>query len=194
MLDAVREAWVRRIAAEVEVGLARVSHRPLADAVVEVEQARLVGDLVARLGRDKAARRGRRDRRLLVARTLADEAARTDRAILHLRRALALRRTRGALGRGSLFRSSIGRGGAGRGAGRSAGAGFGAGAAAAGARCSFSSPGLTGDGRASRPRRWALPMTALRLTPPSSSAIWLAVAPCVHIAFRRSIRSSVQDI
>src|SRR5688572_19580462 len=59
---------------------------------------------------------------------------------------------------------------------------------------SFSSPGLTGEGRASRPRRCALPMTALRLTPPSSSAIWLAVAPSAHIFFSRSIRSSVQDI
>src|SRR5690242_9880815 len=59
---------------------------------------------------------------------------------------------------------------------------------------SFSSPGLTGEGRDSRPRRCALPITALRLTPPSSSAIWLAVAPSDHIFFRRSIRSSVQDI
>src|SRR5204862_4683133 len=59
---------------------------------------------------------------------------------------------------------------------------------------SFSSPALTGDGRASRPKRCALPITALRLTPPSSSAIWLAVAPFVHIALRRSMRSSVQDI
>src|SRR5437868_2512499 len=68
------------------------------------------------------------------------------------------------------------------------------GAAAALAFFSFSSPGLTGDGRDSRPRRWALPITALRLTPPSSSAIWLAVEPSVHIVLRRSIRSSVQLI
>ena len=39
-----------------------------------------------------------------------------------------------------------------------------------------------------------MPITALRLTPPSSSAIWLAVAPSCHIFFRRSMRSSVQDI
>ena len=57
-----------------------------------------------------------------------------------------------------------------------------------------SSPGLTGDGRASRPSRWAFPITALRLTPPNFSAISLAVAPSCHIVFSRSMRSSVQDI
>ena len=74
--------------------------------------------------------------------------------------------------------------------------GLGGAAAGAGAAffASFSSPGFTGEGRCSRPRRWALPITALRLTPPSSSAIWLAVAPSCHIFFRRSMRSSVQDI
>src|SRR5437763_824773 len=36
-----------------------------------------------------------------------------------------------------------------------------------------SSFGLTGEGRDWRPRRWALPITALRETPPKSSAIWL---------------------
>lgn len=41
---------------------------------------------------------------------------------------------------------------------------------------------LTGDGRDCRPRRCALPITALRLTPPSSSAIWLAVMPFSHMA------------
>src|SRR5688500_1227209 len=90
--------------------------------------------------------------------------------------------------------SAVSRGGAaGAGFGGVAGlAGFGAGAALA--FFSFSSPGFTGEGRDSSPRRWALPITALRLTPPSSSAIWLAVAPLVHIALRRSIRSSVQLI
>src|SRR4029079_502274 len=70
----------------------------------------------------------------------------------------------------------------------------GAATGAAGFFASFSSPGFTGEGRCSRPRRWALPITALRLPPPSSSAIWLAVAPSCHIFFRRSIRSSVQDM
>jgi hypothetical protein len=39
-----------------------------------------------------------------------------------------------------------------------------------------------------------LPITALRETPPSSSAIWLAVMPLLHSSFSRSMRSSVQDI
>src|SRR5690554_222027 len=64
---------------------------------------------------------------------------------------------------------------------RSAGAGLG-------------SLALTGDGRALRPRRCALPITALRDTPPSSSAIWLAVAPPSHILVSVAIRSSVQLI
>ena len=42
--------------------------------------------------------------------------------------------------------------------------------------------------------RWTLPITALRLTPPSSSAIWLAVEPPSHIFFKGAMRSSVQLI
>jgi hypothetical protein len=76
--DAVREARIGGLTAKVKIGLAGMTHRPLADAVVEIEQARLVGNLRARLGRDEAARRGRRDRRLLIARTLSNKAARTD--------------------------------------------------------------------------------------------------------------------
>ena len=194
MLDAIGKAGVGRLAAEMEIGLARMAHRPVADAVVEIEQAGLVGDLGARLGRDQAARRRRRDRRLLVARALADEAARADRAILDRRQASARASPAGAsaaTGRGrrqSLRSGSARRGGAGFGAAGLAALGAGAGLAF----FSFSSSGLTGEGRDSRPRRCALPITALRLTPPSSSAIWLAVTPLVHIFFRRSIRSSVQ--
>src|SRR3546814_75988 len=66
------------------------------------------------------------------------------------------------------------------------GAGFGA------ALGVSSSLGLTGDGRDCSPSRCALPMTALRLTPPSASAIWLAVIPFSHIALSVSMRSSVQ--
>jgi len=84
MCDAIGESGVRLLAAEVEVGLARVTHRPFADAVVQIEQAGLVGYLRARLGRNKAARRSRRDGRLLVAGSLTDETARTDRAVLDL--------------------------------------------------------------------------------------------------------------
>ena len=78
MLDAIGEAGVGGLTAEVEVGLAGVALGPFADAVVEVEQAGLVGDLGARLRWNQAARRRGRDRRLLLARTLADEAAGAD--------------------------------------------------------------------------------------------------------------------
>ena len=79
MLDAIGKARVHGLTAEVEVGLAGMPHRPAADAVVEVEQGRLVGDLRARLGGDETARRRWRDRRLLVARSLTDKAAGADR-------------------------------------------------------------------------------------------------------------------
>jgi hypothetical protein len=93
-----------------------------------------------------------------------------------------------------------GEGASARGAGSAAGlAAFGGasalggfGAAALGA--ASASLAFTGDGRAFRPRRCALPITALRETPPSSSAIWLAVDPPSHIFVSFSIRSSVQLI
>ena len=44
VLDAIGEPGVNLHAAEVEVRLARVAHRPAADAIVEIEQAGLVGD------------------------------------------------------------------------------------------------------------------------------------------------------
>src|SRR6476661_9218786 len=84
-------------------------------------------------------------------------------------------------------------------AGAGAGAGFGAGAAASAFSRTFAfalgagSFGFTGEGRDCRPSRWALPITALRETPPSSSAIKLAVLPWLQSSFRRSILSSVQD-
>jgi len=64
------------------------------------------------------------------------------------------------------------------------GAGAAAGFSVTGA-CGFAFAGFaaagsfafTGEGRDWRPRRCALPITALRDTPPSSSAIWLAVMP-----------------
>src|SRR3546814_5224670 len=79
MLDAIGEARVHGLTAEMEVGLARMPHRPAADTVVEVEQGRLVGDLGARLRGHQPARRRGRDRCLLVAGTLADEAAGANR-------------------------------------------------------------------------------------------------------------------
>jgi hypothetical protein len=54
--DAVREAGVHLVAAEVEVRLARMPHRPAAHAVVEVEQAGLVGH--SALGLAGTKRRG----------------------------------------------------------------------------------------------------------------------------------------
>src|SRR3954464_38448 len=48
--------------------------------------------------------------------------------------------------------------------------------------------------RPERPRRWTLPITAFRVIPPSSPAIWLADRPSAHSFFRRSTRSSVQPI
>ena len=64
-----------------------------------------------------------------------------------------------------------------------AGRGVGLGAGLAG----VSSPDLTGEGRDFSPSRCALPITALRLTPPSSSAIWLAVNPRSSSAKLRAV-------
>src|SRR6202035_2199585 len=46
--------------------------------------------------------------------------------------------------------------------------------------------------RPDSPRRCTLPITALRVMPPSSAAIWLADRPSPHNFFRLSTRSSVQ--
>src|SRR5580700_1758479 len=46
--------------------------------------------------------------------------------------------------------------------------------------------------RPDSPRRCTLPITALRVMPPSSAAIWLADSPSPHSFFRLSTRSSVQ--
>src|SRR5262245_46762385 len=48
--------------------------------------------------------------------------------------------------------------------------------------------------RPERPRRCTLPITALRVTPPSSAAIWLADKPSAQSFFSNSTRSSVQFI
>ena len=52
MIKAIGEAGVDRLAAEVEVGLARMAERPFADLVVQIEQARLVRHVGRRLGGD----------------------------------------------------------------------------------------------------------------------------------------------
>ena len=79
MFDAIGEARVDLDPAEMEIRLARVTHRPAANPVVQLEQADFFGHLGAGLGGDQAARRGGRDRRLLIARTLAQESAGADR-------------------------------------------------------------------------------------------------------------------
>jgi len=55
-------------------------------------------------------------------------------------------------------------------------------------------PGRAGSSRPPRPSRWTLPITALRVTPPSSAAIWLADSPSAQSFFSNSTRSSVQFI
>src|SRR6185369_11524970 len=49
-----------------------------------------------------------------------------------------------------------------------------------------------GLARPARPRRCTLPITALRVTPPSTRAIWLADRPSVQRFLSCSTRSSVQ--
>src|SRR5579863_5251201 len=48
--------------------------------------------------------------------------------------------------------------------------------------------------RPERPSRWTLPITALRVMPPSSAAIWLAERPSDQSFFKSSTRSSVHDM
>src|SRR5262249_35267659 len=48
--------------------------------------------------------------------------------------------------------------------------------------------------RPERPRRCTLPMTALRVIPPNSAAIWLADSPSAHNFLSCSTRSSVHDM
>ena len=79
MFDAIREARVHLVAAEVEVRLARMTDGPFADLLVKVEQARFAGNICAWLRRDKTAGRGRRNRLLLLARPLTQETAGPDR-------------------------------------------------------------------------------------------------------------------
>src|SRR5947209_16826799 len=56
-------------------------------------------------------------------------------------------------------------------------------------------PALDGAlARPERPRRCTLPMTALRVIPPSSAAIWLADRPSAHSFLSISTRSSVHDM
>lgn len=79
VFDAVWEAGVHRFTTEMEIGFAGMPHRPAADTVAQIEQAGLVRDFGAGLGRDQTARRRRRNRCLLIARPLTQEPTRTNR-------------------------------------------------------------------------------------------------------------------
>ena len=82
MRDAIGEAGVHGITAEMEIGLARMAQRPFADAIIQVEQAGLARDFGARLGRNQTARRRRCRGRGLLTGGLANEPARADGAII----------------------------------------------------------------------------------------------------------------
>ena len=86
MFYAIREARVHLFAAEMEIRFARMPHGPAADAIVEIEQAGLVGDFRAWPRGHAAARRGGRDRRLLIAGALAQESTGPNRNDPRLRR------------------------------------------------------------------------------------------------------------
>src|SRR5690606_13457016 len=73
MLDAIREAGIDLLPAEMKIRLARMAQRPFADLFVEIEQARLVGHFRARLGRHQPARRRRGNGLLHIARSLPQE-------------------------------------------------------------------------------------------------------------------------
>lgn len=60
MFDAIGKARVHRFAAEMEIRLARMAHRPFADALREIEQARLVLIFGVELLWHQPARRRRR--------------------------------------------------------------------------------------------------------------------------------------
>ena len=78
VIHAIGEARVHLVTAEVEVRLTRMAHRPAANAVVQIEQAGLVGHFLAGPCGHEAARRGRGDGGLLIAGPLTQEATGAD--------------------------------------------------------------------------------------------------------------------
>ena len=187
MRDAIREAWVHLITAEMEIRLAGMAHWPFANAFIKIEQRRFVRHFRAWLGWNQATRRRRRGRWRLFPWVLAHEAAGADGPDHRARGDTLGVNTRQGLSVHWAGRSELAQ--VGDALQRGAGRGFGA----AGLRAAFASPSFafTGEGRDCRPRRWALPITAFRLTPPSSSAIWLAVIPFSHIVLSdRCVRRS----
>ncbi len=79
MIDAVRETGVHLITAKVEIRLTGVAHWPATDTIIKIEQAGLFRDFRAGAGRDKTARRCRRNWCLLITGALAQEATGADR-------------------------------------------------------------------------------------------------------------------
>ena len=77
---------------------------------------------------------------------------------------------------------------------REVGAGFDPAQARVDATAAAGAAALSSSLRFDRPSRWTLPITAFRVTPPSSLAIWLADCPSAHMRFSVSTRSSVQDM
>ena len=78
MFDAIGEAGVDGGSAEMEIGFTRMSHRPAAHALVQIQQRCLVRHLCTRLCSYQSARRCRRYRGLLITRALAHEPAGAD--------------------------------------------------------------------------------------------------------------------
>ncbi len=107
MLDAIRKAWVHGLSAKVEVRFARMTHGPAAHLLRQVEQASLVRNLGAWLGRHQTAGRRRWDRRLLITGALPQEAARANRDDLgQIRARIRQRLRRDTARRGAAWRSS----------------------------------------------------------------------------------------
>ncbi len=138
-------------AAEAEIGVGRIAHRPAAHVLAQLHDGDALGEGHHHFGSISSARLSGSKAVWTRAWTAKAEAAR--------------------LGDGAKPTT---------GAGRAAGL---RGRAAAGAEEVLARP--------DRPSRWTLPITALRVTPPSSPAIWLALRPSFHSFFRSSTRSSV---
>src|SRR5690606_31299361 len=108
MLDAIGEAGIDLLPAEMEVRLAGMTERPFANLLVEIEQARLVRHLRAGFGRHQPARRRGGDGLLHIARPLPQEAARPHGNDARLWRPRRLRDLRLIVLRGGLSGSGIG--------------------------------------------------------------------------------------
>lgn len=79
MLYAVRKTGIHWLTAKVEIGLARMAHRPATDFIGKVQQAGLVCNRRIRFCWNQPARRCWRDRGLLIAGSLAQESSWADR-------------------------------------------------------------------------------------------------------------------